>query len=312
MKHLLSYSVYQDPLDLGDDIGVTLDRMSCDGLELLTSYDLPSPDWAQHTVTVHLPYATDWLAGWEGRPYDVDEGMTRFLTFGRDKDEVIGHIRKAMECASVLNPEYGVMHACNADVTELIEREYTRSDRYVISRFCEMMNSVVSTMQGGAPPFTLAFENLWWPGMRLVNASDYKEMERRLEFDDWCICLDTGHMMNCLPGICTEDEGIDAVLQVLDKYDSTILDRIRGVHLHYSASYGYRSSFIEHSLDDDIMRFIESAYNHVSLIDQHMPFSSDRCNEILDILRPDVVVHELPGSKTDMISDFRQQRSLMR
>ena len=41
MKHLLSYSVYQDMGFFGRTPRKLLDGMGCDGLEMLTSYEPP-------------------------------------------------------------------------------------------------------------------------------------------------------------------------------------------------------------------------------------------------------------------------------
>lgn len=314
MLHLLSYTVYQDTACFGDDVGSTLRSIDCDGLELLTSYDPPPIELVENTVTVHLPYAIDWLSGWEGRVYDVDEESIPYMFYGRDRDEVSSALATSIMCAAPMDPLHGVLHACNADIPELHSRRYSRPDAYVVEAFCEMVNSAVSLLPHGRLPFTLAFENLWWPGLRLLDGTGYRMLEERLEFDDWCLCIDTGHMMNCLPGIHTEEDGIDALLDVFHGYDRDIVDRVHALHFHYSASSGYRDTFPERGLDDgsDVMAFINDAYSHVARIDRHMPFSSPRCNEILDVLEPDVVVHELPGSKTDMLSDYRQQRSLIR
>ena len=43
-----------------------------------------------------------------------------------------------------------------------------------------------------------------------------------------------------------------------------------------------------------------------------MPFSDPGCNDILDILRPDTVIHEMPGSDVGVLEDFTRQRSLIR
>ena len=313
MIHLLSYTVYQEPNGIGNNLGSVLESVRCDGLELLTSYDEPPEVFSDHTVTVHLPYATDWLSGGEGRPYDVDESAVRYYMYGRDRDEVVDTISFAIDLACRYSPRHGVMHACNADIPELFSRHYSRPDAQVIDAFCDMMNSVVSTFPGGEPPFTLAFENLWWPGLRLLDVSGYKRLEKGLEFDDWCLCLDTGHMMNCLPGICTEEDGIDALLKVFDRYPSDMVDRIDALHFHYSASSEYRETFKEREFveGEDIGEFFNEAYVHVTKMDQHMPFGSTRCNEVLEVLKPDIVVHELPGSEKSMMDDFSKHRSLI-
>ncbi len=311
MRHLLSFSVYQDLSDLGADPASTLGSVGADGLELLTSYEAPDPAFRGLAETVHLPYATDWLAAWEGRPYDLPEDCCRFYMYGRDREEVGGSIVSAVEAAATVSPAHGVLHAGNADIPQLCLRRQGRDSAQVLDAFAEMVNTAVSGMPGGEPPFRLLFENLWWPGLRLLDESDFRYLERRMEFDNWGICIDTGHMMNCLPDIETEQDGIRALRDIFLGYGRDLVERVSAVHFHWSASYGYRRSFEERVPQGDLMDFISSVYSHISKIDQHMPFSDPSCAELLDILEPDYVVHEMPGSKSGMLEDFRQQRGLL-
>ncbi len=311
MRHLLSFTVYDDRSILGDDPRATLDSIGADGLELLTSYSRPDPWYMRFAESVHLPYATDWLAVWEVRPYDMDEESSKFYMFGRSRDEVVANISKAIRCASMLDPAYGVFHATNGDIRDLFMRHPRRNSEEVLAAFSEMVNEVVSRFPGGEPPFRIMFENLWWSGLRLLDASDFHYLERHVEFEDWGLCIDTGHMMNCLPDIDTQQDGIAALERIFESYPSDLIDRVGTVHFHWSASYPYRSTFKEKEPDDDLAAFITDAFDHIGMIDQHMPFSDPGCGRLLDILQPDYVTHEMPGSKVGMLEDFREQRSLL-
>ena len=240
----------------------------------------------------------------------MDGDSSRFYMFGRDRDEVIGSVSEAIRCAAVLEPAYGVFHAGNGDIRELISRGSSLDDGRVIDAYAEMVNSVVAGFPGGEPPFRILFENLWWPGLKLTDGRDFRRLESRIEFGNWGICLDTGHMMNCLPDIVTEQDGIDALEGIFSRYPDDLIDRVVTVHLHWSASFPYRNSFEERRPGDDIMAFITQAYGHISSIDQHMPFDDPRCLRLTDILKPEFVTHEMPGSKAGMLEDFRTQRSL--
>ena len=192
----------------------------------------------------------------------------------------------------------------------MISRGSSLDDGRVIDAYAEMVNSVVAGLPRGEPPVRILFENLWWPGLKLTDGRDFRRLESRIEFGNWGICLDTGHMMNCLPDIVTEQDGIDALEGIFSRYPDDLIDRVVTVHLHWSASYPYRSSFEERRPGDDIMAFITQAYGHISSIDQHMPFDDPRCLRLTDILKPEFVTHEMPGSKAGMLEDFRTQRSL--
>lgn len=311
MRHLLSFSVYQGLSELGSDPNSALASAGCDGLELLTGYSQIPESYRSLAPAVHLPYATDWLAAWDDRPYGFSEQDSPFYMYGRTREEVVGNIRAAIGYAADLHPLYGVMHAGNADVDEIFKRRYTRDSAYVIDAFAEMMNEVMSGFPGGEPPFRILFENLWWPGFRLLDDSDLRRLAGRTEFENWGVCLDTGHMMNCLPDIRTQRDGIEALQRIFDSYSRDTVDRIETVHLHWSASYDYRTTFEERGLGDDLQGYMRDAYGHIGRIDMHMPFTDPDCALLIQTLEPSTVTHEMPGSVSTPLEDFRTQRALL-
>lgn len=310
MRHLLSHSVYQGMSLFGDDPSGKLASIGCDGLELLTSYDTPDPMYRGIAETVHLPFAPDWLAAWQDRPTDLPEADSLFFMYGRSREDVIRNVTLCIEQAATLSPAHGVFHACNADTAEIFHRGYTRSDSEVVNELCELMNTVVGAMPGGEPPFRILFENLWWPGLRLVDESGFRILDRKLEFSDWGICLDTGHLMSCLPTV-SEQDGIERLMEIFVGYSRDLKDRISGVHFHWSASYGYRTTFEERDYEPPTQKFIADANSHAISIDNHRPFSDPRCAELLEELSPRYVIHELPGTEVGVLEDFVKQRSLL-
>ena len=312
MLHLLNHSVYQDTSMFGGDPEGCLAEERCDGLEVLTSFEPQGLDYRPLAKGVHLPYASDWMSAWRGDPYPVTEGFEKYYTYGKGPQDVVDTVTDAIRCASLLGPSYGVLHLCNVPLGEILCREFSVTDAEVVATFCEMINTVVSGMQGCEPPFRLAFENLWWPGLMMVDDSQVRYLERHLEFDNWSICLDTGHLMSCIPDIRTEQDGIDAVLRIADSYSSDTLDRITNMHFHWSASWDYRSTFVPRQRGDmDYDTFIREAHRHVSNIDRHNNFTDVRCNEIVEAVSPDVLVHEMTGPEDAILGKLRAQRSLM-
>ena len=312
MRHLFSHTVYDGVSRFGDDPYAFLGSVGADGIELPTAFDEPDRFYRGLVETVHLPYATDWMAAWEGRPFDMDADMSLYYMFGRTRGDVADNVRRAIDAASSVSPSYGVFHATDGPLDELCSRTHSHTSEKVLSEFSEMINTVASGFPGGEPPFRILFENLWWPGLRLVDESDFRYLSRRIEFENWGICLDTGHLMNCLPGIRTEFDGIEALLDIFNGYSRDLIDSIYEVHFHWSASWEYRSSFQERRPCGSLSDFISSVYPHISKIDQHMPFSDPSCSELLEILDPEIVTHELPGSASSPEEDFRQQRALLR
>ena len=295
----------------GADAKAFLDGIRADGLELLTSYDEIDPFYKGIAKSVHLPYATDWLSAWEGRPFDMDAESARYYMFGRDRDEIVENITDSIVKASAISPAYGVFHACVGPLQDLWKRSYSINDDRAIDALAEMANRVAAGFPGGEPPFRIMFENLWWPGLRLLDGGCFHRLSDRLEFDDWGICVDTGHLMNCLPGIRTEQDGIEALVRIFREYPQDLIDRIGTVHFHWSASWDYRSSFEEREMTEPLGDFISSAYPHICRIDQHMPFSDPACAELLRILKPDYATHELPGSWKSITEDYVRQRAAL-
>lgn len=312
MRHLFSYSVYQKLEDLSPDLKGLLREVKCDGLEILTSHQPADLTYKPYTVSVHLPYSTDWIAAWEGRAYEMTDYYSKYYMYGKDRDGVVQTVRNMINYAAPLEPAHGVIHACNISIPDIHKRKYSDDPKAVLRKFCEMMNEAVSGFPGGEPPFKLVFENLWWPGLRLHDNSDYQLLEDHIEFENWGICLDTGHLMNTLPDVNTQQEAIDAVLKIISGYSQDLLDTISAMHFHYSASAEYRSSFEEREYEGgSASEFLKGVYHHITTLDQHLPFSDPRCKDIVDIIKPDLLIHELPGHGHDPMIDFRQQRALL-
>ena len=294
--------------------GDGLKDIGCDGVELFTLFDKVPLFYRKVSPSVHLPYAIDWYSGWMGTADtdEFDENNVKHVLYGRDRDEIVSNIRSAIDFASVIEPAYGVLHAGSANLEEAMLREQTDNSRDVLKEFCEMMNRTVSGFRGNEPPFKLAFENLWWPGLKLLDPWEYKYMASHLEFDNWGFCLDTGHMMNTLPDADNEQVCIDRLLDIFSKYPEEMKERIGTVHFHVSTSANYRRTFepVRRPPGETMIETISRIYPHIIKIDQHRPFSDSRCRLLIDELSPDFVTHEMLGPTTEhVIGKFLQQRA---
>jgi hypothetical protein len=312
MKHLLSYSVIQPPEEISGDIHSFFKENRCDGFELFTLFDKVPDVYEDISPAVHLPYAIDWYRAWtrSSELSGYPDGSLDYITYGRTREEVVNNIRRGIDYASAIHPAYGVLHAGNTDVEQVMHRNYISDNRKVLEAFADMMNDVVSGYVHGEPPFTLAFENLWWSGLRLRDQWEYELLSDRLEFDNWSLCLDTGHLMNGLAGSYDERSAIDGVLEVIRGYSREMKDRISTMHFHYSASARYRQSFPEKDLmlDRGYEEVMRESYAHVNNIDQHLPFTDKKCLRIVEMINPDYLTHEMIGA--DIVSDFIKQRSV--
>ena len=316
MKHLHPWSVFEDPSEFPGH-GPLSDRIAAfglDGLEMFTMAEpIPEKFRLPEVTAVHLPYAIDWRCAWEGRLYEgMPEDLTYF-SFGRDRAEMVDTVHRMIDYAAVLNPAYGVIHAGNSDMRQVLKKRQDSDDLMIIGEFCELMNRAVADFPGGEPPYTVVFENLWWEGLRLLDPAEWRLLEDKLEFDNWGLLLDTGHLMNALDCAYDEESAIGGVIDVVSRYPSDMIDRIKAMHLQLSTTAAFREKIV-----DDCRHEGESwndysarAYHRAHDIDEHRPFSSMSVHGIIDIVKPDYINHELMGGRSgDRYGDLRQQMSL--
>ncbi|MCL2786014.1 MAG: TIM barrel protein [Methanomassiliicoccaceae archaeon] len=320
MEHLYSISAYSFDLDEYGGMSEALERIrkaGADGIELLTGYFDPDPTFRGVAKGVHLPYATDWYSPWTGDTAyieKVSEENIRYRSYGRNREETIQMVKDAIVHASAISPAYGVFHASNTRMDEVLSLTHKDSDKDVLTAVAELMNGVMRSFSGGEPPYKIIFENLWWPGLTMRDDSGYEMLLDSLEFNNWGLCLDTGHLMNHLGRCREEEQSIRDVLDIVRSYPREMIDRIETIHLHMSLSADYQKECIDSwsslaPIDDEEM--ISKAYGHVSKIDQHRPFTNRLCTEIVNVLRPNHVTHEISAKlPEDRLSGFSGQLSL--
>jgi hypothetical protein len=144
----------------------------------------------------------------------------------------------------------------------------------------------------------------------------YELLKNELEFENWGLCLDTGHLMNFLGHCRDEIQSIDDVLDVVRSYPREMKDRTELMHLHMSLSADYIEGYMKRPVSNEMTSdadMISKAYEHVVNIDQHRPFSDKLCTKMVDAVRPGYVTHEISGADSDKrLSGFKKQLSLFR
>ena len=309
MQHLVSHSVYAQS-------GRQPSLCKGDGLELLTGYfDIDPSQW-KDAASVHLPYVADWYSVWKGRlniPEDMSDESVLFFSYGRDRQSITDSVRRGIEFAAPLRPAYGIIHAGSANIDELFSERYSDSDEEVLSAFAEIVNEAVKGFPGGEPPFRLMFENQWWPGLRMLDGKDYETLCDRIEFDNWGLCLDTGHLLVTTQQSRDELQAIDLLTGIFEGYPKEMLDAIGVIHLHVNTSAGYiRNHGIPENFEEmSINERLRLGYGFVSGMDQHRPFTVREVRRITDILRPDFVTHEMGAPDPEQReTDYHSQRAL--
>jgi hypothetical protein len=319
---LMNFSIYDCDIARFDHSWDALRRywssLGLGGVELLIGFhDLPQVD-ASQVKGVHLPYCIDWFGVWSSET-DVPEWMPeeemRFYTMARDREGLHDMLALSLRRAATVSPAYGVMHASSVSLDEMFV-PHRHTDREVLEAFLEWVNSVVSTFPGGEPPVRMLFENLWWPGLNLRNGLTAWFMDR-LEFDNWGLLLDTGHLMNSFDGCVDEEDAIDLTIDLLSSIPD-VVERMEAVHLHCSTSGEYRRERKEAGEPEgfasmSLKERIGEALRHFDKVDEHSPFSSPRAREILDLVGPGHLTHEFPSyDLEDLSRRLRRQTATLR
>jgi endonuclease IV len=225
-------------------------------------------------------------------------------------------LTEAIVRASSLSPRYGILHASNTRMDEVMGFVHRDSDNDIVTAVADLLNAVAKQFRNGEPPFKIVLENLWWPGLTMIDDTGFQMLDGLLRFDNWGLCLDTGHLMNHLGSCRDEEKSIGDILRIVKRYPQKMKDRIDVMHLHMSLSADYREECLKRPIefsitnDDDMIR---RAYEHVCKIDQHRPFTNELCTDIVRILDPKYVTHEISGATPEeRISGFTGQHSLFR
>jgi len=309
MKELVNFSLQENDMKMFDsDWGKLRDflvRHGLDGVELFVdSSPLPDNIPKDLVVGVHLPYWMGRHRAWvDPSVFSQDmEDFERIYVFGGgSRGEVIDTFRKALDNAHVLEASYAVFHVSYAELEQVYTRSFDCTDYDVLETTAEFLNEAVSVYPGGEPPVRLFFENLWWPGLTFLDPMNVEYFASLLDFDNWAFVLDTGHLMNATMKCDDENCSINVVLDVLSNHSPEFIKRIEGMHFHCSLS----GEFMRRSMGMELPEGFESLPFHERLMsvmeilnqmDHHMPFSSENCSRIVDMVSPDFLTHEFVSS----------------
>lgn len=315
MLELVNLSNYSTDLGLiqnnAANLSGFLQRNNLDGLEMMfcAPWD-PNVHRKEWIHGVHLHFWPSWLDFWRGdrqellRQYDTEETIIAIYG-GLRREDWLQRYRENIRQAVAADAKYVVFHVCHNRMSEIFDWKFGAKDREVTETFIEVFNELVDSIPA---EITVLFENLWWPGLTLRNKNMVTLLLEGVRHENVGIMLDTGHLMNTNPALRSQEEGIEFILRTLDGL-GPCRESIRGIHLHYSLSGDYvtkvrRKDWRELSLPE--------AFQHVTAIDQHLPFDTPDVRRIMDYVQPDWLVHEFvqKASNDWEIKVIRQRQAL--
>lgn len=308
-QNLMDFSVHPSDLNRFENgwrgLEEYVTEKKIDGVELLLGYDSPSNEIPKSIVkSIHLPFWVTWLDVWrkgeDAAKYyfpDTPPENMQFCCGGKNAAEMIASQKKLWQYAAHFNPAHAVLHAAHVELEHAFTRDFTYKSTEVLAGFSEMLNRTAQEFGDGEPPVTLAIENLWWPGLDFLFPAEADDFASRLDFSNWNLLLDTGHLMNTNIALRCEDEAIDFVLDRISRLSKDIQAKIKSLHLNLSLSGEYQTKQVMTGLPmgwPDLSHSYKysTARKHVLQIDQHLPFKSKRVKEIIQEVAPENVIHE--------------------
>jgi hypothetical protein len=325
MKQLINFSEYPEDLKRFDydweEVRSFTRQEGLDGIELLIRNDTTTHNIPGSLVkTVHLPGWYGWTRTWRD-PHtiqaDCDPSEITYYYGAATPQELLHSFRRNIDRSASLGAAYGVLHVSHVELEEVYTQTFRYSSKEVLSAAASFVNAACSYYPHGEPPVTLAFENLWWPGLTFRSEEEVQFFTDLLNFDNWMFLLDTGHLMNGL-NVRNEQEGIRKVISALELLSDETIERIRAVHMQCSTSGIYQQSHLWCSPPPSFssMSYGEKMVNlmqHIPRIDEHLPFSENSCTEIIDLIQPEYLVHEfITRSREELQEHIRKQKACTR
>ena len=318
MKILLNFPSFGGNLELvGNDweaVENFLAEYGFDGIEYMIKESQPADNIIlppKHLVKgVHFPFWISWLLFWRGewgkleQQLGGEENAIRYFG-GRTPDAMVGTYRWCADVARQLEADYVVIHADHVYFEEALTFDFIQRDSDVLRAAAEFANA---SLDGTESEIEVLFENSWWPGLRLNDASIVSEFLDSLKQPRRGLVLDTGHLMNSNPRLTTEKEALEFIEETLDALGDLVQD-IRVIHL--------QKSLTRHKILAPRLKALAGfqrattyeekysvAYEYALSIDEHHAFSDQSVADIIERIKPDYLTYEFIAHSKDELIEF--------
>ncbi|MBN2797159.1 MAG: TIM barrel protein [Clostridia bacterium] len=282
-----------------------------DGIELLLhgNYDVSTIP-KDLIKGVHLSYFPIWMDFYRNNEiykedYPTEESLVD--AFGSvSKESIVERFKKDYEVSKALEAEYMVFHVGHVRLKDAFTFDYDYTDEEVLEATAQLVNESFDENSN----VCLLFENLWWPGLTLNNPELIEKFMNKINYENKGIMLDLSHLM-IRGGNLSLHEQVDYILKVLHGLGDQ-LKWIRGIHINRTDIGTYMDESHEtlyYSLEQlEKTKKWQTIYEHISRMDQHLPFKSYRLKEILDLINPKYLMIEvLSHDKSEWEAYINQQ-----
>ncbi|WP_461615775.1 TIM barrel protein [Clostridium sp. Marseille-QA1073] len=285
-----------------------LEKNNIDGIELLKPIM-----WEKKTIFkdvikgVHLSYYPSWIDFWNENQKELlkqfgDIDNIKKYYGDIKKDIIVENYREEIEIADRIGAEYVVFHVSHVQLEHAYSYNFTYSDYEVIEATAELINEI---FKGLNTNIKLLFENLWWPGLTMLDKNMALTLLEKVNYSNKGFMLDTAHLMNTNHHLEDEDQGIKYLLKVV-KDLGDLKNFIKGIHLNFSLSGKYIIEQIEKNNKNKLTlkEMNENIHRHIINIDKHEPFSNKGIKSLVELINPEYVIYEFITSSLNELEEY--------
>ena len=323
MKKLLSFIASDSYLkEIGDgwnELDKILQEYQLDGIETMTGgfYD-PENIETVNPVGHHLLYFPSWLHMWLE---DKEELIKEFESLekavevygGWGRQRLIEFYKNEFLDSIKMGAEYMVFHVAHVGLDEVFGDNFKYGNKEVLGYTVELLNEVFKDVKDGP---ILLLENLWWPGMNLLDEIETKEFLDQINYPNKGIMLDISHLT-------LTDKNIKN-FETVEKYvgdiilNSPILKKhIRGIHLNATFPFLYRKNKLEANqkkiaITKNRMDRYGIIIDHITNLDSHEIYNDNSINRILEKLDIEYLVYEFKWKdKKQLVENLKSQNKVL-
>ena len=321
MKHIVnvvSENTWLEPYKDKAGMNKFIADCLCDGCEVIRGGEDTTGIYGKDNVIgVHLFFYPAWLDFWNNDIPNLEKHFGKREIWesyynAKNREEFLLPYRADMEYAEEIGAEYVVFHVNDVSNEEVISYKWEHTDEEVIRAVAEIVNELT---RGKNYHFKLLFENLFTPGMMLLKPAETALMLELTDYSNKGILMDTGHLMCAPQNIYTEEQGIQFVLDTVKKHGE-LAKEFKALHLHKSVTGEYiqKHKSLEIVPKEEFYDRWAQGYEIILNIDMHQPFENPRVQEILELVEPEYVTHEISAkTREEKIEKIlRQMKALGR
>ncbi|NLM46618.1 MAG: TIM barrel protein [Firmicutes bacterium] len=323
MKHLINIATDTATLSWFENdwanIQALVDRHELDGVEIFVGPNYPLEKIPKKLVTgAHLRYFPIWLDLWREdkaallRQFGSEE-IVRHYYGGMGKKCLVDFYKEEFARALALKAEYMVFHVAHVELLHAYTRQFSYTDDDVLEAALEIIAEAFGSEDRG---IALLFENLWWPGLRMLDYHSTKDFFERVPYPNKGFVLDISHLMITNPALRTEEEACRYILQVVEELKE-LREEVKAVHLNKSLSGAYFKRDHQAKVEE-ICRLpsfwdqLSFARHHIAAIDWHVPFECCEIKKVIKAIKPRYLVYELLANSLPQLEEMiaRQKAAL--